>query len=102
VTTGREVIELRPDIDWDKGRTLRWVIDHLPEAASGPLLPIYLGDDITDEDAFDAVRHHGVPIVVRHTDDGDRATAALFALDSPAQVVEFTERLARLAGAGQS
>ncbi len=95
VTTGREVIELRPDIDWDKGRTLRWVIDHLPEAGSGPLVPIYLGDDITDEDAFDAVRHDGVPIVVRHTDDGDRATAALFALDSPAQVAEFTERLAR-------
>ncbi|BCI90893.1 hypothetical protein NIIDMKKI_60990 [Mycobacterium kansasii] len=29
VTTGREVIELRPDIDWDKGKTLRWVIEHL-------------------------------------------------------------------------
>ncbi|MEB3983063.1 trehalose-phosphatase [Mycobacterium sp. 663a-19] len=95
VTTGREVIELRPDIDWDKGKTLRWVIDHLRHAGSSQLMPIYLGDDITDEDAFDAVRHDGVPIVVRHTDDGDRATAALFALDSPARVVEFTDRLAR-------
>ena len=99
VTTGREVIELRPDIDWDKGKTLRWVIDHLRhaghKAGSVQLMPIYLGDDITDEDAFDAVRHDGVPIVVRHTDDGDRATAALFALDSPARVTEFTERLAR-------
>ena len=95
VTTGREVIELRPDIDWDKGKTLRWVIDHLQHVGSGPLVPIYLGDDITDEDAFDAVRHDGVPIVVRHSDDGDRATAALFALDSPARVSEFTERLAR-------
>jgi trehalose 6-phosphate phosphatase len=95
VTTGREVIELRPDIDWDKGKTLRWVIDHLHHAGSGSLMPIYLGDDITDEDAFDAVRHDGVPIVVRHTDDGDRATAALFALDNPAQVTEFTDRLAR-------
>jgi trehalose 6-phosphate phosphatase len=95
VTTGREVIELRPNIDWDKGKTLRWVIDHLRHAGSGQLMPIYLGDDITDEDAFDAVRHDGVPIVVRHTDDGDRATAALFALDSPARVTEFTDRLAR-------
>lgn len=99
VTTGREVIELRPDIDWDKGKTLRWVIDHLrhagSKAGSEHLMPIYLGDDITDEDAFDAVRHDGVPIVVRHTGDGDRATAALFALDSPARVTEFTDRLAR-------
>ncbi|MDT5219726.1 MAG: trehalose 6-phosphate phosphatase, partial [Mycobacterium sp.] len=48
--------------------------------------------------AFDAVRHDGVPILVRHNDDGDRATAALFGLDSPAQVAEFTERLARQLG----
>lgn len=94
VTTGREVIELRPDLDWDKGRTLRWVIDHLHQVGSGSLTPVYLGDDITDEDAFDAVRDDGVPILVRHSDDGDRATAALFALDSPARAAEFTDRLA--------
>ena len=94
VTTGREVIELRPDLDWDKGKTLRWVIDHLREAGSGSLTPVYLGDDITDEDAFDAVSADGVPILVRHSDDGDRATAALFALDSPARASEFTDRLA--------
>jgi trehalose 6-phosphate phosphatase len=95
VTTGREVIELRPDIDWDKGKTLRWVIDQLPESSR---TPVYLGDDITDEDAFDAVRQDGVPILVRHNDDGDRATAALFALDSPARVSEFIDQLARQLG----
>ncbi|HEX5256323.1 MAG TPA: trehalose-phosphatase [Mycobacterium sp.] len=94
VTTGREVIELRPDLDWDKGKTLRWVIDHLHEAGSVSLTPVYLGDDITDEDAFDAVLADGVPILVRHGDDGDRATAALFALDSPARAAEFTDLLA--------
>lgn len=94
VTTGREVIELRPDLDWDKGKTLRWVIDHLHRAGSGSLTPVYLGDDITDEDAFDAVHDDGVPILVRHSDDGDRATAALFALDSPARAAAFTDRLA--------
>jgi trehalose 6-phosphate phosphatase len=97
VTTGREVIELRPDIDWDKGKTLRSIIDHVSRE-TGPLAPIYLGDDITDEDAFDAISHDGAGIVVRHTDDGDRATAARFALDDPAQVREFTERLARRLG----
>ena len=96
VTTGREVIELRPNVDWDKGKTLRWVLDYVRDnERPDPLLPIYLGDDITDEDAFDAVHNDGIAIVVRHTDDGDRATAANYALDNPEQVREFTERLAR-------
>jgi trehalose 6-phosphate phosphatase len=102
VTTGREVIELRPNVDWDKGKTLRWVLDYIEDdkghnghSASSPLLPIYLGDDITDEDAFDAVHDDGVAILVRHSDDGDRATAAGYALDDPDRVREFTERLAR-------
>lgn len=96
VTTGREVIELRPDVDWDKGKTLRWVLDHIrDDEHPGPLLPIYLGDDITDEDAFDAVHDDGIAIVVRHNDDGDRATSANYALKNPSQAREFTERLAR-------
>ncbi|MGB8206455.1 MAG: trehalose-phosphatase [Mycobacterium sp.] len=96
VTTGREVIELRPDVDWDKGKTLRWVLDHIRDGEQpGPLLPIYLGDDITDEDAFDAIHDDGIAILVRHSDDGDRATAANYALDSPARAREFTDRLAR-------
>jgi trehalose 6-phosphate phosphatase len=99
VTTGREVIELRPNVDWDKGKTLRWVLDYIQDDngsnPSRPLLPIYLGDDITDEDAFDAVYDDGVAILVRHSDDGDRATAAGYALDDPDRVREFTERLAR-------
>jgi trehalose 6-phosphate phosphatase len=93
VTTGREVIELRPNIDWDKGKTLRWVLDYIRDnEGAGPLLPIYLGDDITDEDAFDAVDDDGIAILVRHSDDGDRATAARYALDDPGRVREFTER----------
>jgi trehalose 6-phosphate phosphatase len=100
VTTGREVIELRPNVDWDKGKTLRWVLDYIRhDEQPSPLVPIYLGDDITDEDAFDAVHDDGVAIVVRHTDDGDRATAANYALDNPEQVRDFAEQLARqLAG----
>jgi trehalose 6-phosphate phosphatase len=96
VTTGREVIELRPAVDWDKGKTLRWVLDYIRDnEGSSLLLPIYLGDDITDEDAFDAVADDGIAILVRHSDDGDRATAARYALDDPDRVREFTERLAR-------
>jgi alpha,alpha-trehalase len=91
VTSGRMVVELRPNIDWNKGKTLQWIVDQV--AGEEPLLPIFVGDDLTDEDGFDAVLHDGIGIVVRHTEDGDRATGARFALDSPDHVRQFIERL---------
>ena len=91
VTAGRKVVELRPDIDWDKGRTLEWILDRI--AGQEPLLPVFVGDDLTDEDAFDSVLHDGVGIVVRHSEDGDRATAARFSLPDPHHVRELIERL---------
>jgi alpha,alpha-trehalase len=90
VTSGRKVIELRPDIDWDKGTTLAWI--HSRIDAAGSMLPIYIGDDLTDEDAFDAVRFDGIGIAVRHSEDGDRSSAAQFTLESPDQVREFVQR----------
>jgi trehalose-phosphatase len=89
---GKKIIELRPDIDWDKGRAISWLLQRL--GLDGPdVLPLYLGDDLTDEDAFRALRDNGLGIVVR---DGDaRPTAARYALDEPEQVGEFLERLAR-------
>lgn len=91
VTSGRKVVELRPDVDWDKGKTLEWIAARV--AGQEPLLPIFIGDDLTDEDGFDSVLHDGVGIVVRHTEDGDRATAARYCLEDPHQVREFVERL---------
>ena len=91
VTSGRMVVELRPKIQWDKGKTLEWIVDQM--AGEEPILPIFIGDDLTDEDGFDAVLHDGIGIVVRHTEDGDRATSARFSLDSPDQVRQFIERL---------
>ena len=93
MTSGRMLVELRPDIDWDKGTTLAWIRDRIDP--SGSLLPIYIGDDLTDEDAFDAVHFDGIGIVVGHDEDGDRKTAAHFTLRSPDQVREFIERGSR-------
>ncbi len=90
VTGGRKVIELRPDIDWDKGTALAWLSDRIHR--TGRVLPIYIGDDLTDEDAFDAIRLNGIGIVVRHDEDGGRPTAAQFTLNNPTEVGEFLRR----------
>lgn len=94
VSMGRKVIELRPSLDWDKGRTLRGILEQIEGAGSGTMLPIYVGDDITDEDAFDAVQFDGVGITLRHNEDGDRTSAALFSLADPPAVCDFVRRLA--------
>jgi trehalose-phosphatase len=53
-------------------------------------MPIYIGDDLTDEDAFEALNGSGVTIVVT---DAMRPTSARFSLKSVAQVYSFLERL---------
>ena len=93
VTSGRKVVELRPDVDWDKGKTLQWIAGEM--TGDGALLPIFVGDDLTDEDAFDAVLNDGIGIVVRHSEDGDRATAARYCLDDPRRVREFIDKRVR-------
>lgn len=45
---------------WDKGRALEWLLDKLePNASETEVVPIYLGDDVTDEDSFQALRNRG-------------------------------------------
>ncbi|MDY6997531.1 MAG: trehalose-phosphatase, partial [Actinomycetota bacterium] len=77
VTGGRMVIELRPDVDWDKGRTVDWILDRID--GEELMLPIYIGDDLTDEDGFDAIRNKGIGVAVRSVESGDRRSAARFA-----------------------
>lgn len=90
VTNGRRVVELRPDINWDKGTALTWISERIQQ--EGTVLPVYIGDDLTDEDAFDAIRSSGIGIVVRHDEDGGRPTAAQFTLKSVDEVCEFLRR----------
>lgn len=89
-TGGKKVFELRPDLDWDKGRALAWVLGLLGMAGDD-VAPVYIGDDLTDEDAFAVVRSAGLAIVVG---DGDRKTLARFRVADTAAVGEVLERLA--------
>lgn len=86
---GKKVLQVQPDTPWDKGRAVQWLLRHL--ALDGPeVLPIYIGDDRTDEDAFRALAGRGLGIAVR---DGERNTSADYSLSDPAQVRRFLDYL---------
>jgi trehalose-phosphatase len=90
-TTGKKVVEIRPDVDWDKGRATRFLMATLlDDAANAPVL--FIGDDRTDEDAFRAVAGHGEGVVVG--DPPPAETAASSSVRSPEEVVALLDALA--------
>ncbi len=58
-----KVVELRPDVDWDKGRAVRQILATIV-ADADRRVPIYVGDGPTDEDAFRALEDGGIGILV--------------------------------------
>jgi trehalose-phosphatase len=91
--SGKKVFELRPDLDWDKGHALLWLLDTLHlEAADAGVIPLYIGDDVTDEDAFRAIADRGIGILVA---EAPRETAAAYSLRDPGEVRAFLEKLAK-------
>jgi trehalose-phosphatase len=63
--TGKKVLEVRPAVEWSKGKAVLWLLSKRKSRLRGrPILPIYIGDDITDEDAFKALKNKGLTIFV--------------------------------------
>ena len=88
VSAAKAAIELRPSVDWDKGRALDLVRTRLAPGA----FPIYVGDDTTDEDAFAAAQNAGGFGVFVGPDGSP--TLAKHRLDSPAAVSDALAQLA--------
>jgi trehalose 6-phosphate phosphatase len=86
---GKKVFELQPRIDWHKGKA---VLRLLEEVTTKPneVVPLYIGDDLTDEDVFQVLEDRGIGIIVR---EGSRPTAARYALENPGEVHLFLEAL---------
>lgn len=92
ITEGKKVVEVRPDVAWDKGRATRFLLKVL-EAGEPTLIPaLFIGDDQTDEDAFRALRGRGDGIVVAAAPPPGTAAAAY--LRSPDEVASLLAALA--------
>jgi len=79
---GKKVFELQPDVAWDKGAAVRWLLGAL-DLEGRDVLPIYVGDDLTDEDAFRALAGRGVGIAVQ---EAPQPTVAAYTLRDPGEV----------------
>lgn len=95
LTEGKMVLEVRPSIEWNKGHALEYLLDTLGFSnSSTDVLPFYIGDDRTDEDAFKVIRSRGqgYPIIVSSI---PKDTRALYSLHDPGEVLSFLVELGR-------
>ena len=92
VREGKKVFEIRPPIDWNKGKIVLWLLKEYDfggkqQAAT----PIYIGDDKTDEDAFKALKKIGLTIFVGKP----RKSSADYYLKSTNDVLKFLSFLSK-------
>lgn len=94
---GKKIFELQPKLAWHKGKALLWLLDKMgldrPE-----VLPLYIGDDLTDEDAFNTLQGRGIGIVVM---DRRRPTKANYRLSGPGEVEQFLRKMVSIQEEGQ-
>ncbi|CAI0546681.1 unnamed protein product [Linum tenue] len=90
---GKKVMEIRPTIEWDKGHAVEYFLETLG-LSNSDVLPVYIGEDRTDEDAFKVIqrRGQGYPIIVTSI---PKDTKASYSLIDPSEVLTFLLRLAR-------
>ena len=90
VTQGKMVLEVRPNIQWGKGQAIEKIL----ETAGRDALPIFFGDDLTDEDGFEVVQDaNGIAVFVG---PARQPTRAAYRVDSPGEVAESLRLLLTL------
>ena len=105
-TAGKMVYEVRPQVQWNKGAAVLWLLETLGMNAEDNVIALYLGDDITDEDAFRALSESSwkgrcASIVVQGELDRKngamhRPTSALWSLKDTIEVQQFLELLSMI------
>ena len=83
VLEGKQIREIRPRVEWDKGRVVELLAEDVPDDWE----VVYVGDDTTDEDAFEVVEPQGLGVLVG--DDAD--TAASVRVEAQSDVCDVLE-----------
>jgi len=88
VTEGKKVLEVRPSVEWNKGKAIEWLMGIYRTPGS---LPIFAGDDVTDEDGFEVL--HKIGGISIFVGEDKASSAADYYLDSPEQLCHWLGKL---------
>ncbi len=86
---GKMVYEIEPDLPWDKGAAVLWFLKTLG-LEDAKYLPLYFGDDVTDEDAFKVLANRGICVAIQ---EFPKPTKAGYYLEGPVEVHSFLASL---------
>jgi trehalose 6-phosphate phosphatase len=90
VTEGKKVFEVKPLVDWNKGKAVEWLMEIYGTPGD---FPIFAGDDVTDEDGFQVMhRSGGISIFIGNASPSSTAD---YYLDSPEQLRHWLHKLLR-------
>ncbi len=87
VTRGKRVLEVRPNVVWNKGCAVEWILAYLSDhLLKEKHYPIYMGDNETDEDAFRTLKDRGLTVLVSPQ---KRASDAAYFIKSVEEAYQF-------------
>ena len=89
---GKKIHEVKPAVQWNKGHAVEWLLNH-ENFKKGPFFPVYLGDDVTDEDAFRVLSDRGMAVRVGGP---KRGSCAGYYLRNIPEVLSFLKRIEKV------
>jgi trehalose-phosphatase len=90
VIRGKKVLELVPDVAWNKGKAVSWILRRFENGC----LPIYVGDDQTDETAFKYLHKKGITVRVGKS----KTTSAVYYIKGYWEVSRLLDQMRDLVG----
>jgi trehalose-phosphatase len=89
VRLGKKVFEVCPPVNWDKGKAVLWLLHNMSFSEKASVMPIYIGDDMTDEDAFKILKDSGITVFVGRP----QKTYARYYVNDTDEVLDFLKIL---------
>ncbi len=96
---GIKVIEILPQVGWNKGRCALWIREAVQRLSPRPVMTLYMGDDWTDEHAFEALEGQAITIKIGGAAPASRAQYRLPDVEAAQRLVGGLATLIPASGA---